>query len=282
LDLDLDAYRQASRETWAEVAPGWEARREWLMAATAPVNDWLADHARPRPGDTVLEIAAGTGDLGFRLAERVGPEGRLICSDFAPEMLDVARRNGQERGLDNVDYRVLDAERLELQDDSVDALVCRWGLMLMADPASALRECRRVLRAGGPLCFAVWRTPDQNPWASIPAITLVQRGHLPPPEPGAPGMFAMGDGEQTLAMVRSAGFADPQLEEIAFSFRYSSFDDLWDSIMRLAGPLARVVRNLPDAEREATRAAAQQSMAPFDNGDGSYTCPASSWGVAAA
>jgi hypothetical protein len=91
----------------------------------------------------------------------------------------------------------------------------------------------------------------------------------------------MGDGDRTLEMVRGAGFDQPRLEEIAFTFSYSSFDDLWDSLLALAGPLARVIKSLPEEERSATRAALEQNMVPFGNHDGSYACPASSWGVLA-
>jgi SAM-dependent methyltransferase len=277
--LDLDAYREQSRETWGHMAGGWEDRREWLMAATAPVIDWLVRHVDAQPGQTVLEIAAGTGDLGFAIAQRVGPQGRVISSDFAPEMLDVAKRNGGARGVSNVEYRVLDAERMDLADDSADAVVCRWGYMLMADPLAALRETRRVLCDGGSLCFAVWRTPDLNPWAAVPAIALVQRGHMEAPSPGAPGMFAMGERERTVELVRGAGFGEPEIDEINFAFHYSSFDDVWEALMKLAGPLARVIEGLPDTERDATREAIKDNLAPFQREDGSYNAPASSWGV---
>jgi SAM-dependent methyltransferase len=279
--IDLDAYRQQSRETWGQMAAGWEHRRKWLMDITGRVNDWLADRADPRPGQTVLEVAAGTGDLGLRLADRVGAEGRVISTDFAPEMVEVARRNGAARAVRNIEYRVLDAERMDLDDASVDAVVCRWGYMLMADPAAALAESRRVLRRGGPLCFAVWRTPDLNPWAGVPAMTFLKRGHVPPPEPGAPGMFAMGDRDRTLELVRAAGFDEPELQEITFPFRYADGDDYWDAILRLAGPLARVAAALPADEREATREAVMENVASFRGGDGSYAMPASTWGVVA-
>ena len=160
-------------------------------------------------------------------------------------------------------------------------IVCRWGYMLMADPAAALKQSRRVLRSGGPLCFAVWRTPDVNPWAAVPAVTLVQRGHMPPPEPGAPGMFAMGDGNRTVELVRAGGFDEPKLEEITFAFKYSDDDDFWDAIVRLAGPLARAINALPEQERRDTRAAIIDNIAPFRNDDGSFTMPASTWGVVA-
>jgi SAM-dependent methyltransferase len=281
MGIDLDTYRAESRETWGRMASGWERRREWLMEITGLVNAWLVEKADPQPGQTVLDIAAGTGDLGFRVAERVGDEGRLISIDFAPEMLDVARRQGEARGLTNVEFRVLDAENVDLEDDSVDAVVCRWGYMLMADPGAALRETRRVLRDGGPLAFAVWRTPDRNPWAAVPGMTLVQRGHIPPPQPGAPGIFAMGEPGRVRELVTAAGFAEPELEEITFDFRYPDSEDLWDAIVRLAGPLAQVIMALPEEEQEATRVAITENMASYRNDDGSYTAPAATWGVVA-
>jgi ubiquinone/menaquinone biosynthesis C-methylase UbiE len=281
MGIDLDAYREQSLETWGQMASGGEDRREWLLGITGQVNDWLVENADPQPGQTILDIAAGPGDQGFQVAERVGPEGRVISTDFAAEMVDLARRSGESRGLTNVEYRVLDAERMDLAEDSVDGVVCRWGYMLMADPAAALKETRRVLRDGGPLAFAVWATPERNPWAAVPGMTLVQRGHMPPPEPGAPGIFAMGEPGRIRELVTGAGFGEPELEEIAFEFRYADFDDLWDALVRLAGPLARAVKALTEEERQATRSAIMQNVASYRNEDGSYSAPAVTWGVLA-
>jgi SAM-dependent methyltransferase len=277
--VDLNEYRQTSLETWGEMAEGWEGRREWLMGITGLVNDWLVRNSDPQPGQTYLDVAGGTGDLSFLVAARVGDSGRVIYSDFAPEMVDVARRQGEARGAGNVEYRVLDAERMDLDDDSVDGVTCRWGYMLMADPAAALSQTRRVLRDGGPLAFAVWATPDRNPWAAIPGMTLVQRGHIPPPDPSAPGIFALGMPERVRELVTGAGFGEPEIEEIAFDFHYADADDVWDALIRLAGPLARAVKALPDDEREATRAAIVENLASYRNDDGSYTAPAVTWGV---
>ena len=103
------------------------------------INDWLVEQVDPQPGQTILDVAAGTGDLGFLAAERVGDDGKVLTTDFAPEMLEAARRNGERRGLPNVEYRVLDAERMDLDDDTVDGVLCRWGYMLMADPGRGAR-----------------------------------------------------------------------------------------------------------------------------------------------
>ena len=278
---DLEEYREQSLQTWGEMASGWEERNEWMTDLTGLVNEWIVSQIDPQPGQTILDIAAGPGDLGFRVAERVGPEGSVLSTDFAPEMVEVARRVGSARGLGNVEFRVLNAEQMDLDDDSVDAVVCRWGYMLMADPAAALRETKRVLRDGGSLGFAVWAAPDRNPWAAIPAMTIVGRGHMPPPEPGGPGIFAMSDPELVRSMIAEAGFGEPRIEEIAFDFRYEDFDDFWDILIRIAGPIARVLKSLPDAERQATRDAIEQAIAPFRAEDGSYVTPALCWGAVA-
>jgi hypothetical protein len=150
----------------------------------------------------------------------------------------------------------------------------------MADPAAALRETRRVLRGGGPLAFAVWATPDRNPWAAVPRMTYVQRGHVPPPDPTEPGIFAMGMPERIREQVTGAGFGEPEIGEIAFEYRYADEEDLWDAVVSLS-PVAQVLNALPDDERQATRAAVISNMATYRNDDGSYAAPAAAWGVLA-
>jgi SAM-dependent methyltransferase len=280
METDPATYRRESLENWGHVATGWEARRGWLMRNTGLVNTWLAEKLEPQPGQTILEIGAGTGDLGLQVAERMGERGRVISTDFAPEMVEVARRQTEARGLANVEHRVLDAEEMDLPDDAVDGVVSRWSYMLMADPAAAFKETRRVLRPAGRLAFAVWGTAEKNPWQAVPGMTLVQRGHMPAPVPGAPGIFALGEPGRIRGLVVGAGFAEPELEEIAFEIRYANADDVWDALVHLS-PLGRTLDELSEDEREATRAAVLQSMAPYRNEDGSYAPPAATWGVLA-
>lgn len=277
--MDLDTYRETSLATWDKMAPGWEERREWILEDSRFIYDWLLEQADPQPGDTVLDIAAGTGDLGFMAAERVGSEGRVLVTDFSSEMVEAARRNGERQGVENAEYRVLDAERMDLEDDSVDAVMSRWSYMLMADPAAALRETRRVLKDGGTNAFCVWQTPDRNMWAAVPGMTLVERGHMPPPEPGAPGIFAMGERDRVHELVTGAGFDEPRIEELAFDWRYTD-DDVRMMLTRIAGPIAQVINGLPEDEREATFEAIMGKMEQYRQGD-EIVVPAACWGVVA-
>src|ERR1044072_8381346 len=121
-----------SLQSWRTVAEGWERRREELAEQNAPVRDALVERRDPRPGQTILELAAGIGDVGYAAAARLGDEGRLITTDFAPEMVEGARRRAAELGIGNVEHRVMDAERMDLADDSVDGVLCRFAFMLMA------------------------------------------------------------------------------------------------------------------------------------------------------
>lgn len=279
--VDLEEFRDKSRQTWDSVAQGWEARGEFLERTMGLVNDWIIDQVDPQSGQVVLEVAAGPGDLGFRIAELVAPGGRVISTDFAAEMVAVARRWGAERGLDNVEFRQLDAEDMDLADDSVDAVVCRAGYMLMGDPGAAFAESRRVLRGSGTLAFQVFSTPDQNPWASVAAATLVQRGQMPPPQPGAPGPFALGDPERIRDLLGAAGFTDVEVEAVEFVFGYADADDAWDAILDLNGPMAAVIESLSDEERSATRDAVIDAYSPHRQADGSYAVPARAWCVVA-
>jgi SAM-dependent methyltransferase len=217
----------------------------------------------PRPGDTVLELAAGAGDTGFETATIVGERGRLISTDFSPAMVQVARRRGAELGIGNVHHRVMDAERIELDPDSVDGVVCRFGYMLMTDPAAALAETRRVLRPGGRLALAVWSAPERNPWATIGFGLLIERGHMPPPEPGAPSPFAMASEEQTRALLEGAGFTAIRTEEVPVRFAFRDLDDYTTYATDTGGPAALVLRRLPEDEREALKGKLGAAFAPF-------------------
>jgi ubiquinone/menaquinone biosynthesis C-methylase UbiE len=269
---DLDAYRGMNYEVAEAIAPTWERRRAQIEEVAAPLREWLIRELAPRPGETILELAAGTGDTGFEAAAALGEHGTLISTDFSPTMLEAARRRGAELGVANVDYRVIDAERIDLEDDSVDGVICRFGYMLMADPAAALAETRRVLRAGGRLALGVWGPPERNPFFTVIVIGLVQGGHMPPPDPTGPGIFSMASEEQTTALLEAAGFSEVRTEQLPFSFEIPDIDEYLSIIADTAGPIALVLRGLSTADREAVKAQAEAALERFA-GDNGYRIP---------
>lgn len=222
---DADAFRKQSLRTWDSMAAGCEARHAFLQRNMGHLNDWIIEQTTPASGQVVLEVGAGPGDLGHQIASLVGPQGRVISTDFSSEMVEVAQRLGTTQGLSNVEYRQLNAEAMDLDDGSVDAVVSRSVYMLLADPAAALREARRVLRPGGSLPLTAFTTPEQNPWWAVPAAVLAQRGHLTPPQPGAPGVFSLGDPKRVRPLATSAGFSTLMIDHVDFVFHYADDED---------------------------------------------------------
>ena len=264
----LDDRRQTIYEIAEAIAPTWARRRPEVERTTAPVREWMLRELAPRAGDTVLELAAGVGETGFDAVEQIGAAGRLITTDLSPRMLDAARLRAAERGITNVHFRVMDAERIELQDDSVDGVLCRFGYMLMPDPSAALAETRRVLRPGGRVTLAVWGPPERNPYFTAPAMSLIQRGHIPPPEPPpAPSPFALASPARLDTLLHDAGFADVRVEDVPVRFSHRHIDEYLDVVADTSGPIGLALQGLGAEERAAVKADCAGALARFASDD---------------
>jgi len=270
MSVDLE-----QREAWHRAARGWERQQAVVRELSAPVAEWLLNAIDPQPGERVLDLAAGPGETGFLIAERLGADGLLLSTDQSPDMVEVARRRAGELGLDNVEFRVLDGQRIDLEEQGFDAVLCRWGYMLMADPDAALRGTHRVLRGGGRLALATWDTPDQNQWMAAPAMQLMARGALPPPEPGAPGPFSMADAAQLEQRLASAGFEQIETDKVEFAHNHPSFDQYWEMSLDLAAPLTAAMANLDDDAIAEVRESVLEALTPFASQDGALHIPAS-------
>src|SRR4051812_27127712 len=238
---------------WGALAPRWERGRQLLWEGTRPVSDWLVEKLDPAPGQTILDLAAGTGDTGFLAAPRLEPGGRLISGDRAWGMVEAAQRRATELGLGNVEFRLLDAERLELDDSSVDGVLNRFGYILKGDPPPALREIRRVLRPGGRLAFAVWAARERNPWMTVPAAVMVDLGFLVPRVSDRGDPFAKRSTEHTAQLLADAGFPVAEIEELPMAYRFADADELWVFASELRGPIALAIEQLGDEQRAEVR-----------------------------
>lgn len=268
------------RQDWETQADSWYQARESMMTASRPIHEWLVDHLEPRDGQRILEIAAGPGDTGFLAAKRLG-SGRLVSTDIAQAMVDAARKRAAELGVDNVEHRVLDAQAMDLPGESFDGVICRWGFMLMPDPAAALRECRRVLKPGGRLVFAVFTGPEENQFASLTAGVLIEAGHMPRPAQGIwnPGILALGDRTRLQTLLDEAGFAATQVEPVDMTWRFAGADAYWSFLVDLSA-LGPLVRSLADSAQLAVRSTIDERLASFTGADG-VALPSRCWcGVA--
>jgi SAM-dependent methyltransferase len=274
MSFDANAHREASLEGWEEAAPGWVRSQELLREFAAPVSHWMLEAVAPQPGQRVLELAAGLGETGLLAAELVAPVGGVVISDQAEAMLEGARERAAQLGLANVEFQAMNAEWIDLPVASTDVVLCRWGYMLMADPAAALGETRRVLRSEGRVALAVWDAIERNPWAALPGLELRERGLTGPPQPGAPGPFALGDEDRLRELLEQAGFAEIRVEALDLHRRHASFAEFWETTLNLSRATHDAVMSRPAAEIAGLEAAVRARFAPYEAPEGSLDIPA--------
>jgi len=265
-----------TRSDWGAVSKGWEASADALRRATMPVASWMIDHTAPQVGQTVLDLAAGIGDTGFLAAELVQPGGTLITSDSSPEMLSAAQRRAEALGITNVRFKQIDASQpIDIETASIDVVLCRWGYMLMDDPANALQETRRILRPGGRVALAAWTGADENRWSTLPIDLLLDRGLIDPAEPS--GQFAWAEEGIIAEHLENAGFVEFEVETVDFPIRYPSVDAWWASSRAMSIRAGRArVEDEPEFLGALAKAAEE-----WTSEDGSLAVPARTWVAAA-
>lgn len=270
---DHDAERGALHACWEGVAAGWGRQAAAFGEQNAPVARWMIDAAELAPGQRVLDLAAGPGEVGFLAAPLIEPGGTLICSDHSAAMVEVARERAAALGLHNVEFRVLDGEWIDLELASVDAVLCRWGYMLMVDPAAAMRETRRVLRSCGRLALAVWDARESNPWSVIPTSVLVEHGLAMPPVPGVPGPFAITDRAVLEEMLEEAGFTEIVIDAVEVPRMAPDFDTWWAMHLDISAATLAAFQQADQAQTEAIEAELVRRLRPYTAADGSLSLP---------
>jgi SAM-dependent methyltransferase len=270
---DPDQVRASTREIWETAAAGWGREADTVRTWGMPVSVAMVDSLGLQPGQRVLELAAGPGDTGFMAAELVRPGGTLISSDGAEPMIEVARARAAQLGIDNVEFRQLELEWIDLETASVDAVLVRWGIMLTVDPPAAAHEIRRVLRPGGHAALAVWAALERNPWALIPRRAMLELGHTEPPDPGVPGPFALAEDGRLAAVLEDAGFTDVEVIPVTLERHYAGAQEIVAESANCSPGFGATYRDLSEEQRAEVAAHMTAAAAPYTAPDGSVTLP---------
>ncbi len=200
-------------------ASGYDANR-----AIRACGQRLLELVALQPGERVLDVACGTGNLSLPAAQGVGPTGRVVGVDLTPGMLEEAKSKARGLGLSNIDLRVGDAERLDLEDASFDVVLCGLGIMFVPDPQAAATEWLRVLRPGGRVAFSTWRygfgTPALRQLLNARLATLGINGTSIADQ-------ATQDSEACRTLLQDAGFVDTDVVTEQHGFFFSNPDEYW-------------------------------------------------------
>jgi SAM-dependent methyltransferase len=266
---DSDAVRQSMRAQWNQAAKGWADSgpkiQQWLADATAA----MLAMAGIKPGDRVLDVAAGAGAQTLDIAARVGAAGHVLATDLSPDILERAKAAAADAGYRNVDTRVSDGENMQVESEIYDAAVCRLGLMLFQNPLQGLREMRRALKPGGGICVMVFSSPDANPCITTLMSTALRHAGVPPRDPFAPGgLLSLGKPGLIDQLFREAGFNNVATTKMAAPFRLPAVSDYMQFIRTSAGPIVEIVQRLEPARRDAAWADIEHQLSRFTTATG--------------
>ena len=242
---------------WSAAAPGWKKYGKDMFKWLAPVSDQLIRSAGITSGQTVLDVATGTGQPALTIARIVGPKGRVVGVDLSPQMLEIAKEEAAYQGLTNtVDFQVVKDESLLMFSDNIfDSVVCRNGLMLMPDPVKALKAFLRVLKPGGKAAVTVWGSPEKSPVMGVVMKTISK--HVPsdmsprsaaPSAPGGP--FSISSVDMLRDYFLKAGFSNFNAEKIEVtSAETDTAEQLWQAMTEVTGFLVILLSKLPEEKK---------------------------------
>lgn len=261
--MDTRLQRRVQRYGWdlaaTDYEPLWQAH---LAEAQAAMLTW----ASPAPGERIIDIACGTGLVSLEAARAVGVGGHVLGIDLSDRMVDAAERRAREVELSNCSFSRMDAETLAVPDASFDVALCALGLMYVPDPEKALREMRRVLRAGGRVALSVWGERSRCGWSAVfPIIDDEVASEV------CPLFFRLGEQDTLARLCTDAQFADVRRRRIATMLTFSDANAACDAAF-VGGPVALAWSRFNDEVRARVRARYLDSIESWRHGHG-YRIP---------
>lgn len=262
-NFDAKRYKETTREQWQAAAEAWNRWDPIIARWVGPATEQLIDMMRVKPGDAVLDVAAGSGSQSLLLAARVGPTGRIVATDISSNILEFAQANARSAGFANVEIRVADGEELAVDEKAFDAVMCRLGLMYFPDGGRALTAMRRALRPGGRVGGMVFTTPEQNQFFSIPISIIRRRAGLPAPAPGQPGPFSLGSGRLEEALAK-AGLREIESRIVPAPLRLASAAECLSFERESFGALHQMLAGLDAVQKDAAWAEIESEFRAFE------------------
>lgn len=223
--MSSDSRDNTARNDWDVASDAFLRRSKTDALFEETVSDRLIELAEIAAGYTVVDVATGVGDPALSVAQRVGPTGHVIATDQSSGMLAVAARRARDAGLTNIEFRQLDADAFDIPDGTVDAVVCRWGLMFLSDLTGALGRMRRSLKTGRCLAAATWSEPDKVPIISVRRSVL--RAFDIPPGPHDP--FRLSSASALSVPAVAAGFDAVDVTRSIVAYEYTSVQAFVDA-----------------------------------------------------
>ena len=250
--FDPNQFKMDQRQNWDSVAEGWKQWWDAFEKGAQRLSNRLIELAKIKSGQRVLDIATGIGEPAITAAKIVGTSGHVLATDISTQMLGIAKERAASLGLqDIIEFKESDAEILDLPDSAYDAVLCRWGLMLMPNLDAALSKIHDSLISGGRFAAAVWADAPKVPIISLAARIISEQLRMPPPPAGVPNPFSLADMKKLENHLVKAGFSDLQIETVNVTFEFASGED-YSQYCQAVSASARIALSKETEERTET------------------------------
>ena len=259
MEQHLIQIRDQQKTSWNNFSSGWKKWDDLTMDFLKPMGDEIIRLLDPKPNDVVLDVAAGTGEPGLTIATLLSG-GKVIMTDLSADMLAIARENAVRRNITNVETRACDVCELPFDDNTFDAISCRFGFMFFPDMLLGAKEMLRVLKPGGRLATSVWSAPDKNFWVTAMMGTIQRNMKLPPPFPGAPGMFRCAGNGFITNLLSQAGLRNVSQSEITGRLNCRTADAYWNMMTEVVAPVVAALREADDTVKRKIKKEVYQSV----------------------
>jgi ubiquinone/menaquinone biosynthesis C-methylase UbiE len=249
MEQRLQEIREQQKASWNKFSPGWRKWDHLMMDFLHPMGDAIIYCLAPQDNQLILDVASGTGEPGLTIAALI-PEGKVVITDLAEHMLEVADEHAKHRGISNIEIMACDVCELPFADNSFDAISCRMGFMFFPDMQLAANEMVRVLKPGGKLATAFWNGPEKNFWVTAIGGTINRNMQLEPPPPEAPGMFRCAKPGLIADLFVQAGLHQLTEQEVTSEMHCGSIEVYWEMMTEVAAPFVAALSKADDAMKE--------------------------------
>lgn len=249
MEQQLEQIREQQKASWNKFSSGWKKWDDLTMDFLKPMGTEIIKQLNLKSNDVVLDVAAGTGEPGLTIASAI-PEGKVIITDLAEDMLEIARENAMLRGITNIETVACDVCELPFPDNTFDAISCRFGFMFFPDMLLAAKEMTRVLKPGGRIATSVWNVPEKNFWVTAIMGTINRNMELSGPPPGAPGMFRCAQDGFMTDLFKQAGLKNVSQKEVSGKLNSKTTDTYWNMMTEVGAPIVAALSKADDAMKE--------------------------------
>lgn len=248
MNKELEAIREQQKITWNRFAAAWKKWDPVTMEFLQPMKEAIINYLQPKDGQKILDIAAGTGEPALSIAATIN-NGVVTITDIAEEMLEIAREKAIAKKITNIVTKVCDASDLPFENDSFDAVSCRFGFMFFPDMQLAADEIGRVLKPGGRFATTVWNFPEKNFWVTVIMGTIMRLMEIPPPPPEEPGMFRCCKPGRMRHILEKAGFRNIEEREVLSILKTKSVDEYWQIMTEIGASVVAALSQADDSMR---------------------------------